>query len=171
MSVGGQRTREHRLLLGLSAVILSHVRTPSSMPRGASRYGCPTPLRSLTCCCKQSRFGSISGENKGSSAFALDRIGGIVDDPLILSAERLDFSSVSMYALYRVCSRSLRSLVVPSTIAVQQPLHVDVSCRWLCKQRHPGVSTWSQGLSTVVPWPTFPSPQRLQRLELARRHE
>ena len=46
-----------------------------------------------------------------------------------------------------------------------------VSCRWLCKQRHPGVSTWSQGLSTVVPWPAFPSPQRLQRPELARRHE
>ena len=46
-----------------------------------------------------------------------------------------------------------------------------VSRQWLYKQRRPSLSTWFAGLSTVVPAPTFPLPQTLQRPELARHHE
>jgi hypothetical protein len=47
----------------------------------------------------------------------------------------------------------------------------EVSCRRLCKPGRPGPQTWSTDLSTVVPAPTFPLPQMLQRPELARHHE
>ena len=47
----------------------------------------------------------------------------------------------------------------------------EVSCRSLCKQRHPGPQTWFAGLPTVAPAPTSSPPQTLQRPELARHHE
>ena len=46
-----------------------------------------------------------------------------------------------------------------------------MSRRWLCKQRRPGPQTWSTGLSTVVPAPTFLLPHACNRPQLARRHE
>ena len=47
----------------------------------------------------------------------------------------------------------------------------EVPCRRLCKPGRPGPQTWPTDLSTVVPAPTSPLPQMLQRPGLARHHE
>ena len=74
-----------------------------------------------------------------------------------------------------LCGGSLLRRSVPSRGGGGFPLQgsdrAEVSCRSLCKRRHPGPQTWFADLSTVVPAPTFSSPQTLQRPELARHHE